>query len=103
MLFVFVIGAPLVHWVAEHNALSFFPGETIADPLKRSTALREISNVASGQHSGEISAEAQAGAAAFSNAITWGGRIMLIVGTCSRWCGGLMGREPRFDAVSRPE
>ena len=80
MLLVYAAGLPLISWLAEHNALSFFPAETVADPLKRSTVLREIANVAAGQHSGEFSAEAQAGAAAYSGAITWGGRIMLVSG-----------------------
>ncbi len=78
MLAVLAIGLPLANRYAEHSAVSKF--SDASDPLQRSALMRDVQNVVTGQHSGEIAVETQAAAAAYSAAITLGERIVLGAG-----------------------
>ena len=56
MLAVYAVGAPVVDWLATKNALGVFGPDVASDALKRAVAIRDIQNVATGQHSGQPSA-----------------------------------------------
>ena len=67
MLLTYLIGMRIVGWWAESGALAILGPEYSIDQLKRATALREIANIASGRHSGDVTAasmeqDAQVGA-----------------------------------------
>ncbi len=88
MLAIYMIGAPFVARLVEAGALSFFPPDVASDALKRGATLRDIQNVAAGQHSGTIS-DVLRGAATFFNVATlryqW---LLLGIGTLAG--GGAM-------------
>ncbi len=78
MLAVLAIGLPLADRFAEHSAASKF--SDVSDPLRLSALMRDVRNVIAGQHSGEIAAETQAAADAYSWSIALGERIVLGTG-----------------------
>ncbi|MGQ0671390.1 MAG: phosphate ABC transporter permease subunit PstC [Hyphomicrobium sp.] len=80
MLFVYLAATPLTEIMAERAALAELAPEVAAEPLKRGSALREIANINSGQHSGEASEASRAAAATFSNVRWLGERLMLGLG-----------------------
>src|SRR5262245_64923210 len=51
MLVVFAFGAPIIGRLANVAALAGFPAEAAADQLRRGSTLRQVLNVAPGQHS----------------------------------------------------
>lgn len=66
MLLTYLIGSTLAARLAENGALALLGPDTVDDPLKRAAGLREIINVASGAHSGEISPSLQSAADAYA-------------------------------------
>lgn len=78
MLAVLAIGLPLADRFAEHSAASKF--SDASDPLRLSALMRDVRNVIAGQHSGEIAAETQAAADAYSWSIALGERTVLGAG-----------------------
>ena len=81
MLVVFSIGAPLVHWLAERNAMSHFSSDVGTDTLKRGAALRDVVNVAAGQHAGETSETLTSAAASYAASQDLGYKLLLLGGT----------------------
>ncbi len=55
MLLTWLVGTTLVSRFVENGAIQLLGQEVVQDPLKRATALRELQNVASGAHSGDVS------------------------------------------------
>ncbi len=80
MLVVYAIGAPLVSRLAISGALSALPPEMVATPLQQNVAMREIINVATGRHSGEISPAVRTGADTYLQVRNYGHMLMLAAG-----------------------
>ena len=80
MLVVFMIGAPLIAYLAQLNALSNFSTAIQVDPLQRSAALRDAANLAAGQYSGQASAELRNAADSFLATQQWGNWSLLGAG-----------------------
>jgi len=72
MLATFIGGSIAVRYFAQHGSLSILGPEALNDPLKRATGLREIVNVASGHHSGEITPSLQSAASHYEAVTNWG-------------------------------
>ncbi len=53
MLVVFALGTPAVGRLAEARAVAALPSDVAADLLRRSAVMREVANVASGNHAGD--------------------------------------------------
>ena len=70
MLAIFAFGTPLIQRVVESGALSFFPHDVAGDPLRRGSTLRDIQNLAAGQHSGSVGEDLKASAAYYLSAFT---------------------------------
>jgi phosphate transport system permease protein len=85
----FAIGQPIVSRLAVEQALSAYPAAVATDALKRAVALRDIANLASGQHSGAVSAELRAATDAFLST-TATGRIVLFGGGAMLGIAGLL-------------
>ncbi len=83
MLFVYAVGAPILQSMQEAGAISLLGADVAADPLKRGAGLRDIFNVAAGQHSGEPSAELRAAADAFIESGWRHGWILFATGGAS--------------------
>src|SRR5690606_30222723 len=88
MTIVYAIGAPLTGWLARTSALGFLPADIAADDLKRSAALRDISNLIAGQAAmGAVTPALQEAADAYArvrSASSWsmlGICVALAVGT----------------------
>jgi phosphate transport system permease protein len=77
MLLIYLVGAPLVGWLAETRAIGQLPAALTADDLQRGAAMRDIVNLAAGQHTGVASAELQSAAKIFS-ATSQGGILMVL-------------------------
>jgi phosphate transport system permease protein len=106
MLVVLVVGQPLLSWISERAALAYFPAETLTDPLRRSAALREVVNAASGVNIAEARPEAVLGAKSYSAIYRNGQWLLLAIGAvlgggCIAWGLHLVGS--RFRARSRFE
>lgn len=54
MLVVYLIGSPLIEWLARTSALAVLPADITGDALKRGVALRDIGSIATGQHAGAV-------------------------------------------------
>ena len=80
MLLVYAIGAPLTGLYSEYSALSQLPADIGADVLKRSTAMREIVNIATGHHAGQPAPGMAAAASAYNSAVSSGQLALLIAG-----------------------
>lgn len=80
MVLVFAVGVPVLHRLAESNALSHFPAEVAVDALKRAATLREVINVAAQQHSGVISPDIARAAETFAATNTFGNWAIYIGG-----------------------
>jgi phosphate transport system permease protein len=81
MLLTFVIGSNLVGRYAQTSALAVLGAETVADPLKRSAALRDIQNIAIGKHAGDVPALLKEAAQQFSRATATGNWLVYGLGT----------------------
>ncbi|MGB4865372.1 MAG: phosphate ABC transporter permease subunit PstC [Hyphomicrobium sp.] len=77
MLAVFVLGAPLVNWMAQSAALGNFDAAIQADPLQRSVILRDAVSLAKGQFGGDASPELQQAAADFKSVLANGNWAVL--------------------------
>lgn len=80
MLFVFIVGTPLVGSIATSQALSHFPNDINGDDLRRATALRDVVNLAAGQHAGDVSDALRAAADAYRGAMIAGAWIVYALG-----------------------
>jgi phosphate transport system permease protein len=80
MLGVFAIGAPVIQWLAEHNAIGFFAPEVGADALKRGSTLRDVVNIAAGQHAGEATDTLKSAAASYAATQDFGNKLLLLAG-----------------------
>jgi len=80
MLLVFIVGTPLVSSIATSQALSYFPNDIGADPLQRATALRDVVNLAAGQHTGDVSDPLRAAADTYRSTTITGGWIVYALG-----------------------
>jgi phosphate transport system permease protein len=80
MLLVLMAGVPLVGWLANSAALSHFPLDVATDDLKRGAALREVLNVAAGQHAGAIPRALKEAADSYAATLGWGNRIVFAGG-----------------------
>lgn len=76
MLVIYAIGAPLLEKVAESRALAHLSPEFTADALQRSSALRDIRNLATGQFSGTPSEALIAAAETLKTTLLWGGWLI---------------------------
>jgi phosphate transport system permease protein len=72
MLAIFVIGAPLVGWLAQNAALASFDAAIQTDPLQRSVILRDVVSMAKGQFAGDASPELRQAALDFKSYLTNG-------------------------------
>jgi phosphate transport system permease protein len=81
MLLVFAVAMPLVNHLAISNALDYFDPQTVADPLQRGAALREIQNAAAGQHgAGEQSQALKNAAASYASTLNFGHWVVFAAG-----------------------
>jgi phosphate transport system permease protein len=91
MLAIFVIGTPLTAKLASSAALAELPAEVQQNPLRASTAFREVASLVAGRHVGEASAALKAAAAAYAEVHARGDRIVLGAGLAAgllalAWC-----------------
>lgn len=80
MLLIFVVGSPLVGTMATSQALSQLPSDIQADAVSRATALRDVTNLAAGQHMGEASPAVLAAAETYKNITVMGSWIVYALG-----------------------
>ena len=81
MLIVYLVGSVLVARFAENGALALLGADVVTDPLKRASGLREILNVASGTHSGNVPEQVRAAADYYRSGNVYGGWLVYAVGT----------------------
>ena len=91
MLVVFAVGAPVLARIANAAALSVFPPEEAADELRRGIILRDVLNLAAGQHSGTPSAQLRQAADGYISALLWGNAILYASGVALGLLAGLLG------------
>lgn len=77
MLAIFVIGTPLVTWLAHNAALSPFDSAIQSDPLQSSVILRDVVSLTKGQFAGDPSPELRQAADDFRNVLTTGHWVVL--------------------------
>jgi phosphate transport system permease protein len=87
MLFIYVAGIQIVSSQAVSHALSKFPADVQTDAMKAGAALRDIRNVAAGQHSGEASDVLASAAATYTQWHERGGFAILGVGVLAALAG----------------
>lgn len=80
MLIIFVVATPLLAKLAESQALTHFPTELRSDPLKLSTVMRDVMNLAGGSHSGTVSQDLQSAAATYADTVSKGNFAILGAG-----------------------
>jgi phosphate transport system permease protein len=80
MLLIFVAGNGIVGSQSVSRALSKFPADVQADSMKAGAMLRDIRNVTTGQHSGEISETLSTAAATYAMWRDRGGIAVLAAG-----------------------
>jgi phosphate transport system permease protein len=90
MLLVYAIGAPLLYKLSEITALSHFPAEITGDLLKRGATLRDIMNLASGQHAGARPEVLVAAADSYASTMRLGRWLLLISGAGLAVIGALV-------------
>jgi phosphate transport system permease protein len=76
----YVIGTPLVGYLAQSSALQFYPSDVQADSLQRSVILRDVARLAAKQFAGEPSATLQQAAEAFASVRTLGASVIFFGG-----------------------
>lgn len=75
MMLIYVVAAPLASHYVVAQGLSAFDPQTIAEPLKRDAALRDIENLIAGIYQGDPSEELRTAASRYSSATSltyWG-------------------------------
>jgi phosphate transport system permease protein len=87
MVLVWTIGTPLTQQLAASSALTSYPDAVATDPLKTAAALRDVKNLAAGQHSGDVSPELMGAKDAFVStlrsgtlAVLAGGILLALIG-----------------------
>jgi phosphate transport system permease protein len=80
MLLAYLFGAPLLNWLAEHNALANFSVDITGDAMKRGAALRDIVNAVGGPRAGDLAENVKSAADAYSHTIGLGSAILLASG-----------------------
>jgi phosphate transport system permease protein len=80
MLLVFTVGAPVAGRLANSAALSHFPPDLMADELRRGATLREVINVAVGQHSGAVPPALKEAADSYSTTLGLGNWVVFAGG-----------------------
>ena len=80
MLAVFFLGWPLTHYIAEHAALGQLPADVVADPLKRSAAMREVVNLAHADAPSPAAGPVALAASSLAGVTTAGLWLTLILG-----------------------
>jgi phosphate transport system permease protein len=80
LLLVWVIGSPLVSWLAERAALAGQPADIAADGMKRSAFLRDVFNVVTGKFSAADNPSLKAAADAYASTKSIGGWTLLGTG-----------------------
>jgi phosphate transport system permease protein len=106
MLMAFIVGAPLVGRLATWGALSHFPPEVAADELGRAATLRDVLNLAAGQHSGTPSPALKDAADSYASTLLWGTWTVYLVGAALGLLAGLFGLariSPTFRARNKFE
>lgn len=80
MLLVLLVGAPLVHHLAQSNALAFFPDELRSDPLKLSSVMRDIQNLSGGMAKTTATPELIGAAASYTDTLRNGHWLVIGIG-----------------------
>lgn len=80
MLAVWSAGAATIGRWASARALELIPAAATADALRRDSMLRELINVATGRHAGNVPADVQAAADVYSSTYSFGEYAMLVAG-----------------------
>ena len=80
MLIILAVGTPLLHGFADREAIAAFPTDLRADPLKSSATLRDIHNLALGNHKGAATPELREAADTYSSTMTQGNWLILGLG-----------------------
>ena len=80
MILTYLVGTTIVARLIENGALALLGPEAVSDPLKRAAGLRELLNVASGAHSGDVSPQLRAAADYYRSNGSLGGWIVYGVG-----------------------
>jgi phosphate transport system permease protein len=80
MLLIYLVGAPVLQRWIESGALSFYSAEVAGDALKRSAALRDVYNLAGGQHGGAVGPELKNAATYYATMNSRGGWVIFGVG-----------------------
>lgn len=91
MLIVFAVGAPLLDRLANATALAAFPPDIAANQLLRGATLRDVYNVAAGQHSGAVSPELANAAEALKRTLAIGRWSLFGAGVALGFAGFLLG------------
>src|SRR5262245_3369609 len=89
MLVAFAFVAPIIGRLANAAALAGFPAEVAADELRRGATLREVMNVAAGQHSSTVSPQLRQAADGYVSTLLWGNVILYASGVALGLLAGL--------------
>ncbi len=81
MLLTYVVGTVALSKIAESTALGMLGDAIASDPLKRSSAMREMQNIVLGTHSGEVGPAMREASDYFRSAHSIGGWIIYGIGT----------------------
>lgn len=87
MIAIFALGSPILSHEAATTALSHFPADVQADAMRAGATLRDIRNLAAGQHSGEASDALRAAADSYNSTSTQGAYILLAAGIAAALLG----------------
>jgi phosphate transport system permease protein len=90
MLLIYALGAPLLGKLAETQALDVLSPDIATDPLKRATALREIYNLAAGQHSGAPSESLARASEALTSTLALGNWLIYGLGVLTAFAAAMV-------------
>ncbi|MBR2534522.1 MAG: phosphate ABC transporter permease subunit PstC [Hyphomicrobium sp.] len=79
MLAIFVIGTPLVSWMAHSAALAQFDPSVQADPLRSGVILRDVASISRGQFAGNASPELAQAAKDYAATLATGGWAVFLL------------------------
>lgn len=80
LVLIMLGGYLIVGYLAESRAISVFGPEIQNDLLKRGAMLRDVANVASGTHAGQVSETLRQAAQSYQSTLQWGLWIMFAAG-----------------------
>jgi len=91
MLAVFVVGVPVAHHIVETRALETLDPAVLGDSLRRDAALRDITNVAAGQYTGEPTSALRAAAETYVSLRQFTSNLVFAAGAVFGLLGAALG------------